>query len=149
MANIFPGLLHVIIIKWWIIKLLKTLSYCTSSLEINQRNVHCFTPVVQLRIQKVFCIIVRSIIVTHWFVLLWIMEVLIYGSLNGILSYRSVQCCYKPLRVFIIVCTIHARLIAKYRAILNLFLCTFCLFHLLNKNPQNFDLSMLEHIMYY
>ena len=33
------------IIRWWIIKLLKTLCFCTSSLEINQWNVHCFTPV--------------------------------------------------------------------------------------------------------
>ena len=40
--------MQVIIIKWWIIKLLKTLCFCTSSLEINQWNVHCFwrTPVI-------------------------------------------------------------------------------------------------------
>ena len=35
-------------IKCWIIKLLKTLCFCTSPLEINQWNVHCFTPVVSL-----------------------------------------------------------------------------------------------------
>ena len=32
--------MQVIIIKWWIIKLLKTLCFCTSSFEINQWNVH-------------------------------------------------------------------------------------------------------------
>ena len=37
--------MQVIIIEWWIIKLLKTLCFCTSSLEINRWNVHCFTPV--------------------------------------------------------------------------------------------------------
>ena len=37
--------MQVIIIEWRIIKQLKTLCFCTSSLEINQRNVHCFTPV--------------------------------------------------------------------------------------------------------
>ena len=37
--------MQAIMIKWWIIKLLKTLCSCTSSLEIkiNQWNVHCFT----------------------------------------------------------------------------------------------------------
>ena len=45
MANIFPWLMQVIIIKCCIFKLLKTLCFCTSSLEINQWNVHCFTPV--------------------------------------------------------------------------------------------------------
>ena len=38
--------MQVILIKQWIIKLLKTLYFCTSSLEINHWNVHCFTPVV-------------------------------------------------------------------------------------------------------
>ena len=37
--------MQVIIIKWLIIKLLKTPCFCTSSLEINQWNVHCLTPV--------------------------------------------------------------------------------------------------------
>ena len=40
--------MQVIIIKWWIIKLLKTLYFCTSSLETNQWNVHCFSPVVNV-----------------------------------------------------------------------------------------------------
>ena len=35
--------MQVITIKWWIIKLLKTLCFCTSSLEVDQWNVHCFT----------------------------------------------------------------------------------------------------------
>ena len=37
--------MQVIIIKCWIIKLLKTLCFCTRAMEINQWNVHCFTPV--------------------------------------------------------------------------------------------------------
>ena len=37
--------MQVIIIKCRIIKLLKTLCFCTSSQEINQWNVHCFAPV--------------------------------------------------------------------------------------------------------
>ena len=36
---------YIFIIKWWIIKLWKTVYFCTSSLEINHWNVHCFTPV--------------------------------------------------------------------------------------------------------
>ena len=35
--------MQVIIIKFWMIKLSKTLCFCTGSLEINQWNVHCFT----------------------------------------------------------------------------------------------------------
>ena len=31
--------------KWWMINLFKTISFCAISLEINQWNVHCFTPV--------------------------------------------------------------------------------------------------------
>ena len=38
--------MQVVIMKWWIIKLLKTLCFCTSSLQIKQWNVHCFTPVI-------------------------------------------------------------------------------------------------------
>ena len=38
--------MQVILIKQWIIKLLKTLYFCTSSLEINHWNVHCLTTVV-------------------------------------------------------------------------------------------------------
>ena len=34
-----------IIIRWWIIKLLKTISFCAISSEINHLNVHCFTTV--------------------------------------------------------------------------------------------------------
>ena len=49
-GNIFPYLMQVNIIKWWIIKLLKTLCFCTSSLEINQWNVHFFTPVILITI---------------------------------------------------------------------------------------------------
>ena len=45
MANIFPWLMQVVIIKWWIIKLLKTLYFCTNSPENSHCNVHCFTPV--------------------------------------------------------------------------------------------------------
>ena len=45
MENIFPQLMQRIKIKWWIIKLLKTLCFSTCSLEIIQWNVHCFTPV--------------------------------------------------------------------------------------------------------
>ena len=37
--------MQVIIIKCWINKLLKTLCFCTNSLEINHWNIHCFTPV--------------------------------------------------------------------------------------------------------
>ena len=37
--------MHVIIMKWWMIKLFKTQSFCAISLEINQWNIHCFTPV--------------------------------------------------------------------------------------------------------
>ena len=33
------------VIECWIIKLLKTLCFCTGSLEINQWHVHYFTPV--------------------------------------------------------------------------------------------------------
>ena len=36
--------MQVITIKWWIVKLLKSLCFCTSSPEINQWNVYCFTP---------------------------------------------------------------------------------------------------------
>ena len=36
--------MQVIIIIWWVIKLLKTY-FCSSWLETNQWNVHCFTPV--------------------------------------------------------------------------------------------------------
>ena len=43
--------MQVIIIKWWIIKLLKTLYCCISSLETNQWNVHCFTPVYVVRVR--------------------------------------------------------------------------------------------------
>ena len=39
--------MQVIIIKWWIIKPLKTLCFCTSSQEIDQWNVHCSTPVTE------------------------------------------------------------------------------------------------------
>ena len=35
--------MHVIIIKWWMIELFKTISFCAISWEINQRNVYCFT----------------------------------------------------------------------------------------------------------
>ena len=37
--------MHVIIIKLWRIKLFKIISFCAISLEINQWNVHCLTPV--------------------------------------------------------------------------------------------------------
>ena len=40
--------MYVIMIKWRIIKLLKTISFCAISLEINHCNVHCFTPVVHV-----------------------------------------------------------------------------------------------------
>ena len=37
--------MYVILIKWWMIKLFKTISCCVISWEIKQRNVHCSTPV--------------------------------------------------------------------------------------------------------
>ena len=45
--------MQVIIIKWWIIKLLKTL-FCTSSLVTNQWNVHYFTPVYVVYVARIF-----------------------------------------------------------------------------------------------
>ena len=39
--------MQVIIIKRWIIRLLKTLYFCNGLLEIIHWNVHCFTPVTQ------------------------------------------------------------------------------------------------------
>ena len=36
--------MHVIIMKWWMIKLFKTISFCAISLEINHWNVHLFHP---------------------------------------------------------------------------------------------------------
>ena len=40
--------MQVITIICWIIKLVKTLCFCTSSLEINQWNLHCFIPVIRI-----------------------------------------------------------------------------------------------------
>ena len=37
--------MRAIITRWRMIKLLKTISFCAISLEINQWNLHCFTPV--------------------------------------------------------------------------------------------------------
>ena len=42
-VNIISLLMHVIIVKWWILKLFKTISFCAVSLETNHWNVHCFT----------------------------------------------------------------------------------------------------------
>ena len=47
--------MEVIMIKCWIIKLLKTLCFCTTLLEINQWNVQCFTPVLSRRVFKHLC----------------------------------------------------------------------------------------------
>ena len=44
--------MQVIIIKWWIIKVLKTLYFCINSLETNQWNVHCFTPVIRATLKN-------------------------------------------------------------------------------------------------
>ena len=42
--------MRIIIIKWWMIKLLKTMSLCATYMEINHWNEHCFTPVFKLRL---------------------------------------------------------------------------------------------------
>ena len=60
--------MQIIIIKCWIIKLLKTLCFCTSPLEINQWNVHCFTPVMPnaLTIWAIRARHLLSHVVEHW-----------------------------------------------------------------------------------
>ena len=47
--------MHVITIKWWMIKLAKTMSLCTIFKEINHRNVHCFTPMVKGTTKPLWC----------------------------------------------------------------------------------------------
>ena len=47
--------MHVIIIKWWVIKPFKPIYFCAISLEINQGNVHCFTPVMLQSTAEIAC----------------------------------------------------------------------------------------------
>ena len=45
MVHVISSLIHVIIIMWWMIKLLKTISLCAVLLEINHWTINVFTPV--------------------------------------------------------------------------------------------------------
>ena len=119
--------MHVIIIKWWMTKLYNTIYFCAISLEINQWNVHCTTPVNDVRgLRACKSVVVRSqVILITWPIIHLLSGVPDFFDRNKILSgydlsHYQVPHCIRVFFYFVWFVFIHHNFQFYFE------LCTYC-----------------------